>query len=104
MVPLVLSADVLKLLFDDLDVIETVPIRDGVDQDESVGPKDRLRQGHFRFQLKVELVNIKRNRTLLEYCNLYLWARVADFEENRFAVHENFVFVPRFWNRRKKTI
>ena len=49
---LMLGTDILELLLHDLDVIETIPIRDGIDEDEAVGPENCLRQWHFRFKLR----------------------------------------------------
>ena len=40
---LMLGPDILELLLHDLDVVETVSVRDGIDQDEAVGPEDRFR-------------------------------------------------------------
>ena len=41
------------LPFDQLCVVEAVPVRDRVDEDEAVRPGYRVSQGHFSIDLKV---------------------------------------------------
>lgn len=50
----------LCLPFHQLGVVETVPVRDRVDEDEPVRPGDRVGQGHFRIHLQTETGRISK--------------------------------------------